>query len=53
MCNWSISHGDYPIDVPLTQMIRLVVDAELLLWDAMYEVDAETGEIHARRWRRS
>jgi hypothetical protein len=46
-------HGDYPADVPLTEMIRLVVDTELLLWDAMYEVDSETGEIHARRWSRS
>jgi hypothetical protein len=45
--------GDYPVDVPLAEMIRLVVDAELLLWDTMYEVDGETGEIHARRWSRS
>jgi hypothetical protein len=42
--------GGYPADIPLTEMIRLVVDGELLLWDAMYEVDDE-GEIHAR-WRR-
>jgi hypothetical protein len=43
--------GNYPVDIPLVEMIRLVVDGELLLWAALYEVDAETGEIRAR-WRR-
>jgi hypothetical protein len=44
-------HGDYPVDIPLAQMIRLVVDGELLLWAALYAVD-DDGEIRAR-WRRS
>jgi hypothetical protein len=42
--------GGYPVNIPLAEMIRLIVDAELLLWDAMYEVDGE-GEIHVR-WRK-
>jgi hypothetical protein len=44
-------HGDYPVDVPLAEMIRLVVDGEPSLWAALYEVD-DDGEIRAR-WRRS
>jgi hypothetical protein len=43
--------GDYPTSIPLTEMIRLVVDGDLLLWAAIYRVDDETGEI-VPRWRR-
>jgi hypothetical protein len=40
--------GDYPANIPLAKLIRLIVDTKLLLWETLYEIDAETGEIHAR-----
>jgi hypothetical protein len=46
-------HGDYLANLSLAKAIRLIVDTKLLLWDTLYEVDTETGEFHARRWRRS